>query len=485
MRCLGNVVDGSYFASDGGHVLFPIQSDTDFKLMMEVVKRGAKANFDKGARSCDDVHTSNVSRIQTAFAAQALRIIHLNVKSICGPQASKKASEKGEQTLHLNSTVSWSTSTSYRDYIKDVLQLVIRNPAVYPNSSLGAYAIEFASLSALTPVASQQFAVVCSLLDRVETGSATPCENELLLAQMRNLEGPKLLELLRSSLAATLSGSGDSSSEGTQFLSSLLSLTSRSLEARVSQQESSRFIGDDRTRGTQKNNADTSANTTTYTDTDSIGDSSSEGVQEVLHEVVLNVLEPITVQVTSMLILQIFACLHKMSASNQDSALQDNQDVLEERKHEAAKNMNCLVSQKFVPVITHFMQSAVSAIHVITRTTGTKSSCSVNSGAERVKFVHDYVGKSHTSHLVPLVLFAVGLFWDELHRLRMNDAQVSECSKLLLPLQEPLTQLQAALNEAIKHYEQAISSLKRDRGELEELQPSNDEYTVSFFEIHQ
>ena len=173
MRCLGNVVDGSYFASDGGHVLFPIQSDTDFKLMMEVVKRGAKANFDKGARSCDDVHTSNVSRIQTAFAAQALRIIHLNVKSICGPQASKKASEKGEQSLHLNSTVSWSTSTSYRDYIKDVLQLVIRNPAVYPNSSLGAYAIEFASLSALTPVASQQFAVVCSLLDRVETGSAT------------------------------------------------------------------------------------------------------------------------------------------------------------------------------------------------------------------------------------------------------------------------------------------------------------------------
>jgi hypothetical protein len=414
LNSVGNVVEGAAAMFDT-ELLYPILNDTDFSLLMKVVENGAEA-----VASAD---TSVAACVRTAFATQALRILYLNIECTC--------SSPSGGTLSASYRDANGSRVSYQNQIQRVLNMVVRNPLVDPSwSNLGIYAVKFASLGHLTPVASQQFAVVCELLNRVESGEATLCEREVLLSQMNNLKGSKLLELMRSSASPkpmdSSSGVETGSIEGAQFLSSLLSLANRSLHARVVKSAGRSAKG--------------------------LGTKDGVDVQDVLQEVVLTVLEPVAIQVTSMLISEVFTLIKELSSASSADGIAGVKD-----SERALLKLQSLCATKLVPLVVSFLQSAKSAVdmlHVVAdlgsatenATTGESIDTfrPLQTTTESVNKMHESMESSHVSHLVPLVLFSLGMFWDDLHR---NGH--SSCSKLLLPLRDHIAELSASLKRAV------------------------------------
>ena len=218
MHSLGNVVAGALESFRGKGLLFPLVSDGEFSLLLKMVEKGAQVSKSSSSGKGKE---SAAACIKIAFATHALRLLSLNVQQVCSaPAPSSSSSERdrskaagsaaaqkwqGQRGLppSLNSPMTAhpvpsasaqgqdrrQEAPTYQKCLQRALGLVVRNPAVDPLwSSLGMQAVRFASLSHLAPVASQQFAAVCALLERVETGEATLCEKEVLLAQMTNLK---------------------------------------------------------------------------------------------------------------------------------------------------------------------------------------------------------------------------------------------------------------------------------------------------------
>ena len=413
VNALGEVASGSSSA------FFPITSDRELDELIAMIEKGSAALGQESFRSGSGGHGrgggggggggsgcaaddagAKMAFVNVAFCSAALRIVYNNLCRLFAPGKGAEGSA-GSSPLDVCHPSNLST---YRHRLRSALRQITETACVDPvNSAIGKFAVSFSAFHQLTPKASEQFQTVRELLEKMETGQATLCEQEVLLLHMSNLQGPKLLELVSSSMATAEGQNADEEdvSAGANFLTSLLMLADRSLRTKCAwvRQRLSLSLGP----GESKDEEELC---------ESKEDLPPAEVQGVLQEVILKVLEPIAMQVVSMLMSKVFEELGSSAGG-------------EPRAHEDCSSLHV---RKLNALMLAFLQSAHAAVHNL---------CSLQ--AERghdllFAALSDEIGKSHVGSLLPLSMFTLHLFLDELLAKPSTASAASGFSELIAPL---------------------------------------------------
>ena len=281
---------------------------------------------------------------------------------------------------------------SYRFRIKHLLNLIIINPCVDPSSIIGKYAILSAGTRDLfitTP--SEQFERISFLLASAQDCEDTRCERALCMQLMSELEGPKILRLLKQS--SNNNNSDRNIEECDQFLTSMMRIADRALKSKCSNSNSS-----------------------------SLNDTND---RRELQEQVLRVLEPIVLQTISSL------C----------------QDILEGVKSTYFDTKVPLA--RLINITNELLSSTCDNINVFINT--------VRDLHDNYAYANNVLGISHVGCLIPLCLFTIIVFIEELTRGGNNICRISDLKESsYIPHYNPFITLSKSLNELIKLIHSAL-----------------------------
>lgn len=307
---------------------------------------------------------------------------------------------------------------TFRQRLIQILDHIIANPFIKPETSIiGSSAILYSNLfDILRPKASEQFSVICGLLEKSDAGIETHCEKALVISLMGGMEGPKLLELIAPSASAETDQERDVEVEEIDnFLSSLLLLADRSLTSKLCK---------------TANDQDGSSNI--------LPNSNDVG------EGILKVLEPTTIQTFCKL------CY--------------NTGTITAEKENEAKH--ALQLSKVVDLVCLLIQSATMSIDkMMSLIEIADVQLELNSAVDDASNDNLYLlfyrldelmQRSHVANLVPLVLFGTAILWKNL----INEGQRLQAGALT-ELQEPLRILAASI-EPLEKLEKRYSSMRKE-----------------------
>lgn len=423
--------------SGGLKAAFAIDDDAYFDVLVCMVERGvallhqAAVCHQSGDRvGYETVINNRRSRKSIYFASASLKIIYFGLQRL---SAERKASGNFSKTIldvkclsdsliHpdelipieresaslaprtplgvlpavVDSTLTANLSSetiddTYRSRLCQIIDLLVSNPLLQPDTSfIGQSAVLYAGMfDLLRPRASDQFAVICSLLEKSDSSVETPCERALVISLMGGMEGPKLLELITPTVSRD--GDVDSSEEGDveKFVRSILMLADRSLSSKI------RKIVDAPKPRTSSHDAGTAAKFSLAP----VGDGSAQLTPEDVGEGILKVLEPTTIQTFCNL-------CHCVAQSSEEGN---------------EKNLSHYQS-KLIELLVHLLSSAKSTIEqLVVNFDAFESRCAVESEGsfeskllDMYRKLDDQMKRSHVANLVPLVLFGTTLLWRHL-----------------------------------------------------------------------
>lgn len=324
---------------------------------------------------------------------------------------------------------------TYRTRLCQIIDILVTNPLLQPESSfIGQSIVLYASMfDLLRPKASDQFAIICALLEKSDSSVETPCERALVVSLMSGMEGPKLLELITPTVSQD--GDVDSSEEGDveKFVRSILMLADRSLSSKIKKiveiSKSRSLSIDDKTVG-KFSLAPVATGPTTQSTTEDVG----EGI--------LKVLEPTTIQTFC----NLCQCVSQSSEEGNEAKL----------AHYQMKLIELLINLLFSARST--IEQLVASFDAFESRCASESEGSFESTlVDMYRRLDDQMKRSHVANLVPLVLFGSTLLWRHL----INSGKRNQ-AKCLVNLFEPLHLIAKSLTPFINFEKRFRSILNAD-----------------------
>lgn len=449
--------------------VFRIVDNVDFDMLLTVVERGAVALHRLSSHSGASRTQPGAAQQDIHMCAAALKIIYWNLthlisgitdKNVLAALLSSTSPEESWVDRELPDTSSFISSLScndtsdsvrpcppptYRYKLRRAVDLIVSNPSIDPDvSPIGAMAVQCATLrDVLVPEAAEQFSIICTLLEKSDSGESTLCERALVIKLMEGMEGPKLLQLIKPS--SFTPGSGDEASGGAEdgavagnserFVRSMLLLADRALRGKFRNLRS--FIIDRIPKSLPQQ---------------SVHESSRASTQE-LQEGILRVLEPIAMQTLS-------ALAHAVNILDGIDRLRAVDSILSIVEHivDSARGTIDTFADALEVV---GLENVVDADDISSATASRVQDSALEQNRELYIALEKEISRSHLASLVPLTLFAVSVLWQSL----LFKDQGGSCRQFL-QLFEPLCALVNSLRrvESVTERFRGSESTEREEG---------------------
>jgi hypothetical protein len=433
---------------------FAIINDALLEILFVVAERGAVLlhrihallSSDQSAEA-HNISSDRLNRRTIYLGACAFRIVFVNIRrlvtsndesasrplqrllDVCCLEDELNDDFVNADTLFGNNISDQLGPITYRDRINRLCSLLVTNRLLDPHkNSFGQTAILFVNLKdALFPRPSQQFQIICNLLEKSEAMQDTTCERALVMKLMEGLEGPRLLELITAPPTKERSGadsSPDDDNEVEKFFLTILQLANRSVSSKLENEVPSNRDGavavDEIALRLKVDSA--------------TGDSTGPLSEQSLSEGIIRLLDPLGIQLF---------CTLSNTIMNGDKS--DKVVIATPLKRFSVP------LTRLLDMLARLLNSASDIINELnSRYDG------ISSGTAFLELLSS-LSSSHIACLVPVALFGFGLLWKDISQQISMEAD-DVFSKLFPALQSLLQAVSTAVKTEAKLVAQSTAS---------------------------